>query len=216
MALRFINDNGLFRLFGDNTAELIELSPRLLTNIPGGVFVLGGNDTVTGSTISERILGNDGQDSISGGEGNDSLFGGKGNDQLFGDAGDDFLSGDMGIDTLTGGQGSDTFALSTDGGLDIIIDFENTTDYIQVPAGVNISDILIQTAGANTLLTLRSTGEQLVQLNNIQASSVTTANLLANQPPLESAPPAANRPDAPVSLTPDFSLPDLPLPTIPL
>ena len=68
MALRFINDNGLFRLFDDNTAELIELSPRLLTDLRG-VFVLGGNDTVIGSTISELILGNDGQDSISGGAG---------------------------------------------------------------------------------------------------------------------------------------------------
>ena len=211
MALRFINDNGLFRLFGDNTAELIELSPGPLTNIPGGVWLLGGNDTVTGSTISELILGNDGQDSISGGEGNDTLFGGKGNDQLFGDAGDDFLSGDMGIDTLTGGQGSDTFALSTGGGLDIITDFENATDYIQVPANLNISDILIQSAGANTLLTLRSTGEQLAQLNNVQASSITTANLLANQPPLESAPSTANRPDAPVFVPPDFSFSDLPV-----
>ena len=218
MALRFINDNGLFRLFGDNTAELIELSPGLLTNIPGGVFVLGGNDTVTGSTISERILGNDGQDSISGGEGNDSLFGGKGNDQLFGDAGDDFLSGDMGIDTLTGGQGSDTFALSTGGGLDIITDFENATDYIQVPANLNISDILIQSAGANTLLTLRSTGEQLAQLNNVQASSITTANLLANQPPSQNTPTPTpvTRPDVPVFVPPDFSLPNLSLPIIPL
>jgi Ca2+-binding RTX toxin-like protein len=203
MALRFINDNGLFRLFGDNTAELIELSPQLLTDIPGGVFVLGGNDTVTGSTISELIFGNDGQDSISGGEGNDSLFGGKGNDQLFGGAGDDFL------DTLTGGLGSDTFALSTGGGLDIITDFDNITDYIQVPANLNIGDILIQTAGANTLLTVKSTGEQLAQLNNVQASSITTANLLANQPPLQSTP--IPRPDTPVFLPPDFSFPDSPL-----
>ena len=207
MALRFINDNGLFRLFGDNTAESIELSPVLLTNIPGGVFVLGGN--VTGSTISERILGNDGQDSISGGEGNDSLFGGKGNDQLFGDAGDDFLSGDRDIDTLTGGQGSDTFSLSTGGGLDIITDFDNTTDFIKVPANLNIGDILIQTAGANTLLTVKSTGEQLAQLNNVQASSITTANLLANQPPLQSTP--IPRPDTPVFLPPDVSFPDSPL-----
>jgi len=209
MALRFINDNGLFRLFGDNTAELIELSPRLLTDIPGGVFVLGGNDTVRGSTISELILGNDGQDSISSGEGNDTLFGGKGNDQLFGDAGDDFLSGNRDIDTLTGGQGSDTFALSTGGGLDIITDFDNTTDYIQVPANLNIGDILIQTAGANTLLTVKSTGEQLAQLNNVQASSITTANFLVDQPPLQGTP--TPRPDTPVFVPPDVSFPDSPL-----
>jgi len=193
-------------LVGDNISELIELSPGPLTNIPGGVWLRGGNDTVIGSTISELILGNDGQDSISSGEGNDTLFGGKGNDQLSGGAGDDFLSGDRDIDTLTGGQGSDTFALSTGGGLDIITDFDNTTDFIQVPANLNIGDILIQTAGANALLTVKSTGEQLAQLNNVQASSITTANVLANQPPFQSTP--IPRPDTPVFVPPDFSLPD--------
>jgi Ca2+-binding RTX toxin-like protein len=214
MTLTVTNDNGLSLLIGDNTSEFITLSPGQLTNFPGGLLALGGNDTVIGSSDSELIFGNEGQDNISGdagndtlfgskdndqldggtgndsipanlgddvirgGDGNDTLLGGKGNDQLFGDAGNDFLSGDRDIDTLTGGQGSDTFALSTGSGLDIITDFENTIDYIQVPADVSISDILIQAAGANTLLVLKSTGEQLVQLNNIQASNITTANLL--------------------------------------
>lgn len=215
MALRLTNDNDLIRLLGDNTPENINLSLGQLTNTPGGVWVLGGNDTVIGSADSELILGNDGQDSISSGEGNDTLFGGKGNDQLFGGAGDDFLSGDRDIDTLTGGQGSDTFALSTGGGLDIITDFENTTDYIQLPVGVSISDILIQAAGANTILSLRSTGEQLAQLNNVQASSIATARLLLlNQPPLEN-PGTVNTPGQPL-LPPIPLLPDFPLPPIPL
>jgi Ca2+-binding RTX toxin-like protein len=215
MALRFTNENGLIRLLGDNTSESTTLSPGELTNILGGAWVLGGNDTVIGSADSELILGNDGQDSISGGEGNDTLFGGKGKDQLFGDAGDDFLSGDRDIDTLTGGQGRDTFALSTGGGLDIIADFDNTTDYIQVPVGVSISDILIQAAGVNTLLSLRSTGEQLAQLNNVQASSITTASLLlANQPPIESPPRSINIPQPP-SQPPIPMLPDVPIPPIP-
>jgi Ca2+-binding RTX toxin-like protein len=77
MALRFTNDNGLIRLLGDNTSEFITLSPGQLTNIPGGVWLRGGNDTVIGSADSELILGNDGQDSISGGAGNDTLIGGK-------------------------------------------------------------------------------------------------------------------------------------------
>ena len=213
MALRFKNDNGLIRLLGDNTSEFITLSPGQLTNIPGGAWVLAGNDTVIGSTDSELILGNDGQDSISGGEGNDSLFGGKGNDQLFGDAGDDFLSGDRDIDTLTGGQGSDTFALSTGGGLDIITDFDNTTDYIQVPANLNIGDILIQTAGANTILTVKSTGEQLAQLNNVQASSITTTRLLLPNQPLLESPGTVNTPGQP-PLPPIPLLPDFPLPGI--
>lgn len=251
MALRFTNDNGLIRLLGDNTSEFITLSPGQLTNIPGGVWVLAGNDTVIGSTDSELILGNDGQDSISGGAGNDtliggkdndfvdggsgndsirgdsnediirggdgtdSLFGGKGNDQLFGDAGDDFLSGDQGNDTLTGGEGSDRFVLSIGGGLDIITDFGNGSDFIQVPAGISISDILIQTAGSNTLLSLRSTGEQLAQLNNVPASSITTTRLLLPNQPLLETPGTVNTPGQPplpsIPLLPDFPLPPIPL-----
>jgi Ca2+-binding RTX toxin-like protein len=251
MALRFTNDNGLIRLLGDNTSESIALSPGQLTNIPGGVWVLGGNDTVIGSADSELILGNDGQDSISGGagndtliggkdndfvdggigndsirgdsnediirggDGNDSLFGGKGNDQLFGDAGDDFLSGDQGNDTLTGGEGSDRFVLSIGGGLDIITDFGNGSDFIQVPAGISISDILIQAAGANTLLSLRSTGEQLAQLNNVPASSITNTRLLLPNQPLLESPGTVNTPGQP-PLPPTPLLPDFPLSPIPL
>ncbi|MEZ2225092.1 MAG: calcium-binding protein [Microcoleus sp.] len=241
--------NGISRFIGDNTPENINLSPGQLANIPGGAWVLGGNDTVIGSADSELILGNDGQDSISGGagndtliggkdndfvdggsgndsirgdsnediirggDGNDSLFGGKGNDQLFGDAGDDFLSGDQGNDTLTGGLGNDRFVLSTGGGLDIITDFGNGSDFIQVPAGVNISDILIQAAGSNTLLSLRSTGEQLAQLNNVQASSITTGTLLLPNQPLLQSPGTVITPPAPPEPSPPL-LPDFPLPRI--
>jgi len=213
MALRFTNDNGLIRLLGDNTSEFITLSLGQLTNIPGGAWVLAGNDTVIGSTDSELILGNNSQDSISGGEGNDTLFGGKGNDQLSGGAGDDFLSGDRDIDTLTGGQGSDTFALSTGGSLDIITDFDNTSDFIQLPANLNIGDILIQTAGANTILTVKSTGEHLAQLNNVQASSITTTRLLLPNQPLIESPGTVNTPGQP-PLPPIPLLPDFPLPPI--
>jgi Ca2+-binding RTX toxin-like protein len=215
MTLQPNQANGISRLIGDNTPENINLSLGQLTNTLGGVLALGGNDTVIGSADNELILGNEGQDSIRGGDGNDSLFGGKGNDQLFGDAGDDFLSGDQGNDTLTGGLGNDRFVLSTGGGLDIITDFGNGSDFIQVPAGVSISDILIQTAGVNTLLSLRSTGEQLAQLNNVPASSITTARLLLpNQPLLESPPPPINIPQPPSEL-PIFVLADVPLPPIP-
>jgi Ca2+-binding RTX toxin-like protein len=203
MALQSNKENGISRLLGDNTAENINLSPEQLTNIPGGVLALGGNDTVIGSADSELILGNQGQDIIRGGEGNDTLYGGKDSDQLFGDTGDDFLSGDRGIDTLTGGQGRDRFALSTGGGSDIITDFDNANDFIQVPAGVSISDILIQAAGANTLITLKSTGEQLAQLNNVQASSVTNERLLLpNQalPAIQS--PAVNTSPSAVNTSP--------------
>jgi Ca2+-binding RTX toxin-like protein len=239
MALQSNQANGISRLLGDNTSESITLSSGQLTNILGGVLVLSGNDTIIGSADSELIFGNEGQDIIRGGDGNETLYGGKGGDQLFGDAGDDFLSGDRDIDTLTGGQGRDRFALSTGGALDIITDFDNANDFIQVPTGVSISDISIQAAGANTLITRKSTGEQLAQLNNVQASSITTSSLLLPNQQLPqittptvntstptgntstptgntSTPPVTNPPSTSETTSPPtLSLPTLSLPGIP-
>jgi len=242
MALRLTNDNGLIRLLGDNTPENIALSPGQLANIPGGVWVLGGNDTVIGSADSELILGNEGQDSISGGagndtliggkdkdfvdggigndlvrgdldadivrggDGNDSLFGGRGTDQLFGDAGDDFLSGDRDNDTLTGGLGRDTFVLSTGGGLDVITDFEKGIDLIQLPADLNFDAISIQSIGSNAVITIKSTSEQLAQLNNVQGSSITRANFAGSGVQAEPSPFEPTLPSAP-------SIPGIPVPS---
>ncbi len=208
-------------VIGSADSELI-LGNEGQDSISGGAgndTLLGGkdNDFVDGGIGNDSIRGDANEDIIRGGDGNDSLFGGKGNDQLFGDAGDDFLSGDQGNDTLTGGLGNDRFVLSAGGGLDIITDFGNGSDFIQVPAGVNISDILIQAAGVNTLLSLRSTGEQLAQLNNVQASSITTASLLLPNQPLLESPGTVNTPGQPPQPSdPIFVLPNVPLPGISL
>ena len=86
-----------------------------------------------------------------------------------------------------------------------------------MPAGVNISDILIQAAGVNTLLSLRSTGEQLAQLNNVPASSITTTRLLVPNQPLLESPGTVNTPGQPPQPSdPIPVLPNLPLPGISL
>lgn len=92
------------RLVRDNTSEIIILAPGLL---PGGVWMLGGDDTVQGSENSELVYGNDGMDFLIGLAGNDSIFGGKGIDLIRGDIGDDYLRGDRDADLIFGGAGND-------------------------------------------------------------------------------------------------------------
>ncbi|MGB3532460.1 MAG: GDSL-type esterase/lipase family protein [Microcoleaceae cyanobacterium] len=94
-------------LIGDDSAELISLTPGQLTGFPLGVLTLGGNDTIFGSIDSEQINGNQDEDQISGSGGNDTLFGGKNNDVLDGQAGDDLLFGNLSADLMRGGQGND-------------------------------------------------------------------------------------------------------------
>ena len=95
------------RLIGNNTSEVVTLSIADTANFPLGIWMLGGDDQVTGSTANDLVYGNDGEDIINGDLGNDSLFGGKGKDLLAGDQGNDFLSGGQDADFFIGGAGDD-------------------------------------------------------------------------------------------------------------
>ncbi|MGL5063197.1 MAG: calcium-binding protein [Microcoleus sp.] len=133
--------SGIPRLIGDNTSEYADLRFRNTANFPSGVWILGGDDTVIGSTIGDLILGNDGEDSLVGNFGNDSLFGGKGKDDLWGSEGNDCVSGGQdadwirgqaGDDILLGGRGNDI--LYSGNGNDTLIgglgrDYLSSVDY---------------------------------------------------------------------------------------
>lgn len=116
MALKLDTFFGQPRLLGDGTAEDVTLFPGQLAGLSLGVWLLGGDDTVIGSSDAEFIVGNQGgdfliglgeADSIFGGRDDDFLLGGEGNDLVRGDVGDDLVAGDEGNDVLRGGRGND-------------------------------------------------------------------------------------------------------------
>lgn len=84
-----------------------KLPVDLLTNYPGGVRALGGNDAVEGSASNDIIYGNGGGDYLVGEGGNDRMIGGRGSDYLGGGAGEDSLFGNLQTDYLFGGEGND-------------------------------------------------------------------------------------------------------------
>jgi Ca2+-binding RTX toxin-like protein len=103
-------------------------------------WLMGTDDTMTGSVADDLMKGLGGNDTLSGGLGNDKLLGGAGNDLLQGDggrdalqgqAGDDTLVGGFGKDVLSGGTGADVFLFHTalEGG-DKITDFASGIDHI--------------------------------------------------------------------------------------
>lgn len=81
------------RLFTDS--ETVYIAPD--TTIENA-YGAGGNDTLQGNSVANRLTGNDG---------NDKLMGDAGSDRLFGNSGNDFLEGGEGADTLSGGAGND-------------------------------------------------------------------------------------------------------------
>ncbi|MGN7612815.1 M10 family metallopeptidase C-terminal domain-containing protein, partial [Magnetococcales bacterium HHB-1] len=73
-----------------------------------------------------------GDDRLSAGDGTDTLYGGAGNDILYGSTGDDWLQGGQGMDTMNGGKGADTFSITLNAGHDIIEDFHQGQDKLQL------------------------------------------------------------------------------------
>ncbi|WP_238365864.1 calcium-binding protein [Mesobacterium pallidum] len=124
----------------------------------GGV----GEDVLAGRAGDDLLDGGDGDDSIAGGAGDDLLIAGVGRDTLLGGDGDDTLIagtggsdvlkggrgndvidasgasakdqiiGGAGNDTMTGGGGIDTFIFARGFGDDVITDFKNDIDLIDL------------------------------------------------------------------------------------
>ncbi|SPH19771.1 Leukotoxin [Ascidiaceihabitans donghaensis] len=121
----------------------------------------GGNDVITGGAGNDHLRGNSGEDTMDGGNNNDRLFGGdgndvmtagQGNDKMWGEDGNDNMSGGVGHDVVKGGAGNDTidggagrdkleggadadvFVFGPGAGRDIIVDFEDGVDQIDLSA----------------------------------------------------------------------------------
>jgi Ca2+-binding RTX toxin-like protein len=88
-------------------------------------LVLGGDETIFGSSFSDLLYG---------GAGNDTLSGNKGRDWLIGGDGDDRVVGGLGNDYLEGKDGADTFAFAPKSGKDVITDFDAWSDTIDLSA----------------------------------------------------------------------------------
>ncbi len=116
------------------------------------IFGNGGNDTLRGNAGNDDLRGGGGQDRLSGGGGDDNLNGGRGSDFLNGGGGDDTLIGSRGDDTLKGGQGEDTFVFTSNDGADVIKDFQQGSDLIQINGAGALADLSIDQIGDDAVI----------------------------------------------------------------
>nr|WP_229583079.1 calcium-binding protein [Paracoccus sp. S-4012] len=109
-------------------------------------------------------IGNAGDNVVVGNAGPNLLAGRQGNDHLVGGPGNDTLTGDLGNDTLQGGAGADRFVFAAGGGTDMIADFQNGIDQVQlIGLAHSLADLQIEQRGAHTLLLFR--GDYLYFIN---------------------------------------------------
>jgi Ca2+-binding RTX toxin-like protein len=142
--------------------------------LDGGI----GNDLLFGDEGNDTMLGGSGDDQLRGGDSNDILYGGAGNDFLYGDAGNDVLYSDAGLDSMWGGTGSDRFVLVAGQGADTIRDFALGEDFFQLGSGINYANLSITQSGANALIKVVGSGEQLATVFGVQSSLITASHFV--------------------------------------
>jgi Ca2+-binding RTX toxin-like protein len=92
-----------------------------------------GNDLLVGTSLNDRLFGEDGDDTVNGGAGDDVADGGAGNDSVFGEAGEDTVGGGLGDDLIDGGTGRSTLRESGDGSITL-------TGYHETAAAAGLGD----------------------------------------------------------------------------
>jgi aryl-phospho-beta-D-glucosidase BglC (GH1 family) len=139
-------------------------------------LVMTGNAAMgIGSASANQLTGGAGGDILAGLGGNDILRGGRGNDRLLGGSGND---------TLTSGAGRDLVVLARGGGADVVTDFTDRQDRLDVTAyGYHSLDDLgkaggsIGTVADGTLIVLDRAGDQVL-LTGVAAGLITAADFL--------------------------------------
>lgn len=127
----------------DTTQMSLEnVSAISAVSVGNGIDIFVASSQVSGITQLHFATGSQGQTrqalpdggTMSGSNGMDALSGAEGNDRLFGGEGDDILADGAGTDRLTGGIGADTFVFAYDDSTDVITDFEQGVDQIDLSA----------------------------------------------------------------------------------
>ncbi|MEL7039577.1 MAG: S8 family serine peptidase [Cyanobacteria bacterium J06592_8] len=206
--------------FQDNTF-LDSGNVNILAGTPDAdqIFGLEGNDFIFGAESGDQLFGNLGFDTVVGHQGDDQiyggaeadlLFGGRGDDSIFGDEGSDTIHGDRGTDILIGGEGEDVFVLSLGTGnfivtqTDLIVDFQDGEDQIQLLDGLTFADLNFEeTPAGDTLIRDIESGEMLALLQGVNQGALTADNFIDN-----SSPPQPGTSTITLSLANDTGLDD--------
>lgn len=98
------------------------------------VEFIGSNhgDKISIATPKNRIKGGDGADDVTTGSGVDNIDSGGGDDKIDAGSGKDIVQGGPGNDLLFGGGGADVFVFGAGSGADVIADFEDGIDRIDL------------------------------------------------------------------------------------
>ncbi|MBX2855467.1 MAG: hypothetical protein KTR21_10780 [Rhodobacteraceae bacterium] len=127
-----------------------------------------GNDVVRGGADDDIIYGDDGDDRVIGDRGDDVAHGGHGDDVIKGWIGDDVVMGGAGSDILWGNTGADRFVFKGGDERDVVKDFDDGLDLLDVSAHgyVSVEDVLEAASdGANGVMLNFGDGDYAILRN---------------------------------------------------
>ena len=140
------------------------------------------DDVLAGDRRDNSIDGGAGHDTLYGGPGggDDRLDGGPGDDRLYGGAGRDRLAGAAGDDQLVGGPGADVFVVAPGEGEDIVTDFTDGEDRIDLTAFglAGIDDITTTTTTDGVALDLTDSGGGTILLADFAMASLDATDFI--------------------------------------
>ena len=162
--------------FSSTTGIVFDMNTVLDANGDGtfGTNTLVSIEGVVGSGAQANTLtGNDANNRLFGGNAADVLVGNDGGDLILGFGGDDDITGGAGFDILNGGAGADTFFILANSGTDLIEDFENGIDLIDISgAGLAFADLTITQDGSDVDVTAASVPGLTIILENQVAGDI--------------------------------------------
>jgi Ca2+-binding RTX toxin-like protein len=126
-------------------------------------------NTVTGTASSETLNGTGGNDLLNGLAGNDTIRGGAGNDTCTAGPGLDFFYGEGGNDVcrFSPGEGQDKWW-----------DYQDGSDKIGLPAGIDYGDLTFRADTTWNYLWVRSGGADVLGLKNISQSQIDASDFV--------------------------------------
>ena len=191
---------------GFNTLSLADSDIGVSVNLASGAVSGAGTSTIANI---QQVVGSTFNDTLTAGSTAATLIGGGGHDVLVGGASGDTLVAGGGGDTMTGNGGNDTFVYSSGDHQVVVTDFGANANSDVLKIYGYTSALSTQQQGADTLITLSAT--DTVLLKNVQASALTSANLVFNATPfagptLPASPPIYFGSTAPIYLPHDFTL----------
>ena len=142
------------------------------------VLAGAGNDVIHIGATAMVVFGAEGMDTVTGGGAADVIRGGVGHDFLDGAGGNDTIAGGKGNDLILGGTGADHFLYGDADGTDVISDFEDGVDRIDLTGlGLGFGSLAI-TSYDGGLGTRIAFGSTVIKLADVTPTEVSAADFI--------------------------------------